>query len=69
MMNLVAKTPSLVSSSTSGSPGKRYCGSQYPWSSIAEEDISGRPDNSQIYLKPPTSCSKFDDDRAWSSQE
>ena len=44
MMNLVARTPSLVSSSTSVSPGKKYYGSQDPWSSIAKEDRSGRPD-------------------------
>ena len=44
MMNLIARTPSLVSSSTSVSPGKRYYGSQDPWSSIAKEDRSERPD-------------------------
>ena len=44
MMNIVARTPSLVPSSTSVSPGKRYYGSQDPWSSIAKEDRSGRPD-------------------------
>ena len=43
MMNLVAKTPSLVSSSTSVSLVKRSYGSQNPWSSIAEEDRLGRP--------------------------
>ena len=37
MMNLVARTPSLVSSSTSVSPGKRSYGSQDPWSSIVKE--------------------------------
>ena len=83
MMNLVARTPSLVSSSTSVSPGKRYCGSQNPWSSIAKEDRSGRPDKgtdlfeaSEHYYHEQfmesfssASYSKFDDDRAWSSQE
>ena len=44
MMNLIARTPSHVSSSTSISPGKRSYGSQDPWSSIAKEDRSGRPD-------------------------
>ena len=34
MMNLIARAPSHVSSSTSVSPGKRSCGSQDPWSSI-----------------------------------
>ena len=43
VMNLVARTPSLVSSLTSVSPEKRYYGSQDPWSSIAKEDRSGRP--------------------------
>ena len=44
MMNLIARTPSHVSSSTSVSPGKRWYGSQDPWSSISKEDRSGRPD-------------------------
>ena len=52
VMNLVARTPSLVSSSTSVSQGKRYYGSQYPWSSIAKEDRSGRLDKGTVYLKP-----------------
>ena len=42
MMNLIARTPSFVSSSTSVSPGKKHYGSQDPWSSIAGEDRSGR---------------------------
>ena len=44
MMNLIARTPSHVSSSTSVSPVKRSYRSQDPWSSIAKEDRSGRPD-------------------------
>ena len=44
MMNLVARTPSFVSSSTSVSPVKRYYGSQDPWKSVAGEDRSGRLD-------------------------
>ena len=44
MMNLIARAPSHVSSSTSVSPGQRSYGSQDPWSSIAKEDRSGRPD-------------------------
>ena len=83
MMNLVARTPSLVSSSTSVSPGNRYYGSQDPWSSIAEEDRSGRPDKGtdlfeasdhhfheqfmEIFFS--ASYSKLDDDHAYSSQE
>ena len=42
VMNLIARTPSFVSSSTSVSPVKRHYGSQNPWSSIAKEDRSGR---------------------------
>ena len=44
MMNLIARTPSFVSSSTSVSPGKKHYGSQDPWKSVAGEDRSGRPD-------------------------
>ena len=44
MMSLIARVPSLVSSSTSVSPVKRSYGSQDPWSTIAEnEERSGRP--------------------------
>ena len=83
MMNLIARTPSFVSSSTSVSPGKRCYGSQDPLSSIAEEDRSGRLDKGtdsfeasdhhyhEQYMESfsSTSYSKLDDDRAWSSQE
>ena len=34
MMNLITRTPSFVSSSTSVSPGKRYYGNQDPWKSV-----------------------------------
>ena len=49
MMSLIARVPSNVSSSTSVSPGKRSCGNQDSWSTVAEkeeakEDRSGRPD-------------------------
>ena len=44
MMNLVARVPSNVSSSTSVSPGKRSYGNQDPWSTNAEkEERPGRP--------------------------
>ena len=83
MMNLIARTPSHVSSSTSVSPGKRHYGSQHPWSSMAKEDRSGRPDKGtdlfeasdhhyhEQFMKSFSSASysKLDDDRAWSSQE
>ena len=52
VMNLTARTPSLVSSSTSVSPGEKHYESQDPWSSTAKEDRSGRPGKKQIYLKP-----------------
>ena len=44
MMNLIARTPSFVSSSTSLSPGKRYCGKQDPWKFVVADDRSGQPD-------------------------
>ena len=83
MMNLIARTPSHVSSSTSASSGKRSYGSQDPWKSIAGEDRSERPDKGTDLFEasdhhyheqfmgsfPSTSYSKWDDDRAWSSQE
>ena len=35
VMNLIARTPSFVSSSTSVSPGKKHYGNQDPWKSVA----------------------------------
>ena len=84
MMNFTARTPSHVSSSTSVSPGKRSYASQDPWSTSAEkEERSGRPDIGIDRMKASdhyyheqfmesfssASCSKWDGDRAWSSQE
>ena len=83
MMNLIARTPSYVSSSTSVSPGKRSYGNQDPWSSIAKEDRSERPEKGtdlfeasdhhyhEQFMENFSSArySKWDDDRAWSSQE
>ena len=83
MMNLIARTPSLVSSSTSVSPEKKLYGSQDPWKSVAGEDRSGRPDKDtdkveasdhyfhEQYMEcfSSTNYFKLDDDRAWSSQE
>ena len=63
MMNLIAKMPSVVSSSTSSSPGKKWYGYQDPGKSV-EDDRSGQPDRLS-----PTSYSKSDYDRSWSSQE
>ena len=83
MMNLIARTPSLVSSSTSVSPAKKYYGNQDPWKSVAGEDRSGRPGKETDLFEAPdhyyheqfmesfssTDYSKLDYDRAWSSQE
>ena len=82
MMNLIARTPSFVSSSTSVRPVKRHYGSQDPWRSIAGEDRSGRPDKGTDLFEASdhhyheqfmesfssTSYSKMDDNRAWSSE-
>ena len=79
MMNLGARAPSHVSSSTSVSREKRRFGSQDPWSSIAEkEERWERPDIGIDRLKASdyyyheqfmesfssASYSKWDDDRA-----
>ena len=64
MMNLIARMPSIVSSSTSVSPGKRYFGKQDPWKTAVADDRSGQPDKLSS-----TDYSKLDYDRAWSSQE
>ena len=64
MMNLSARTPSFVSSSTSVSPVKRYYGKDDPWSSVVADDRSGQPDRLS-----PADYSKLDYDRACSSQE
>ena len=83
MMNLVVRTPSHVSSSTSVSPEKRSYGSQNPWNSIDLKERSGRPDKGTDFFGASdhhyhdqfmesfssASFSKWDDGRAWSSQE
>ena len=63
MMNLTARMPSVVSSSTSN-PGKRWYGNQDPWKSVVVDDRSGQPDRLS-----PAGSSKLDYDRSWSSQE
>ena len=83
MMNLIVRTSSHVSSSTSAGPVKRSYASQDPWSSIVKkEQRSGWPDNDMDHCKllitiiksnfwkkfSSASYSKRDDDRAWSSQ-
>ena len=68
MMNLIARTPSFVSSSTSVSPVKRYYGKQDPWKSVVAEDRSGQP-YQETESFSSTDYSRLDYDRAWSSQE
>ena len=43
MMNLTARMPSVVSSSTSSSPEKKWYGNQNPWKSVVVDDRSGKP--------------------------
>ena len=71
MMNLIARTPSFVSSSTSVSPGKRYYGNQDSWKSVAGEDGPGQPGKETDLFESfsSTDYSKLDYDRVWSSQE
>ena len=64
MMNLSARMPSVVSSSTSSSLGKKCYGNQDPWRSDVADDRSGQPDKLSS-----AGFSKLDYDRAWSSQE
>ena len=64
MMNLTARMPTVVSSSSSVSPGKRWYGNQDPWKSVVVDDRSGQPDRLS-----PAGYSKSDCDRSWSSQE
>ena len=44
MMNLTARMPSVVSSSTSSNPGKTWYGYQDPGKSVVEDDRSGQPE-------------------------
>ena len=71
VMNLIARTPSFVSSSTSVSPGKKYYGNQDPWKSVDGEDRSGQPGKETDLFESffSTDYSKLDYDRAGSSQE
>ena len=83
MMSLFARAPSNLSSSTSESPVKRSYGNQNPWSAKAErEDRPGQPvvgsdqkTASDYYHEQSVESSfsarysKWDDNKAWSSQE
>ena len=64
MMNLSARMPSFVSSSTSSNPERTWHGYQDPWRSVVADDRSGKPDRLS-----PTGYSKMDYGRSWSSQE
>ena len=64
MMNLTTRMPSVVSSSTSSSPGKTWYEYQDPGKSVVVDDRSGKPDRHS-----PAGHSKSDYDRSWSSQE
>ena len=83
MMSLIARVPSNVSSSTSVNLVKRSHRNQNPWTTVAEkEERPVRPDVGSdrktgsdyfheqfIESSSSASYSKWDDDRAWSSQE
>ena len=63
-MNLTARMPSIVSSSTSSNLGKTWYGYQDPGKSVVVDDRSGKPDRLS-----PAGYSKVDYGRSWSSQE
>ena len=64
VMNLTARMPSVVSSSTSSNPGRNWYGYPAPGNSVAVNDRSGKPDRLS-----PAGYSKKDYGRSWSSQE
>ena len=63
MMNLTARMPSVVPSSTSSNPGMTSYGYQDLGKSVALDDRSRKPENSS-----PPGFSKDDYGRSWSSQ-
>ena len=64
MMNLTARIPTVVSSSTSSSLVKAWYEYQDPGKSVVVDDRSGQPDRPS-----PAGYSNSDYDRSWSSQE
>ena len=64
MMNLTARMPSVVSSSTSSNPVRTSYGYQDPGKSVVVDDRSGQPD--RLF---PAGYSELDYGRSWSSQE
>ena len=74
MMSLIERAPSNLSSSASESPGKKSYGNQSPWSATADkEDRTEQPvvDGLKQFTESSFSArySKWNDDKAWSSQE
>ena len=83
MMSLVARASSTLSSSASESPGKKSYGNQSPWSAKAEKEdrtkqpfvdsdprtASGHHQKQFIDSSDSARYSKWEDDKAWSSQE
>ena len=67
-MSLIARAPSNLSSSASESPEKKSNGNQSPWSAKAEKyDGTAQPVvDRDVYS---ARYSKWDYDKAWSSQE
>ena len=65
MMNLTARMPSVVSSSTSSNPVRTSYGYQDPGKSVASDDRSGKPEKPS----PPPGYSKLDYGQSLSSQE
>ena len=64
MMNLTAKMPSIVSSSTSSNPERTSYGYQDPEKSVAGDDRSEKPERPS-----PPGYSKEDYGQSWSSEE
>ena len=64
MMNLTARMPSVVSSSTSSNLGRTSYGYQDPGKSVTGDDRSGKPERPS-----PPGYSKEDYGQSWSSQE
>ena len=64
MMNLTARMPSVVSSSTSSNPVRTSYGCQDPGKSVAGDDRSGK-----LERPSPPGYSKEDYGKSWSSQE
>ena len=64
VMNLTARIPSVVSSSTSSNPWRTSYGYQDLGKSVASDDRSGKPENPS-----PPGYSKEDYCQSWSSQE